>query len=158
VPVYVMLQMKESAQTRALPTSSLLLGIAVFLLATPLGAQESEAASGGNTRTEYYTPSLTPAIYLINFLFLYIANPDIAAYLPAYKAPVPQPVIDCLKQHPEGCPYAAFRNLFDEQTVLRGGSGVCFWPDACREEAKWERLAPREFRLPEEINEPLGKD
>jgi hypothetical protein len=109
------------------------------------------------TTTEVYAPSLTPAIYLINFLFLYVANPDIAASLPAYKAPVPQPVVDCLEQNPTGCPYAAFRHYFDDQASV-GGNGECFWPNVCQEEAKWAHLAPRRFRKPEEINEPLGRE
>ena len=45
---------------------------------------------------------------------------DVAANLPAYKAPIPQPVVDCLEQNPEGCPYAAFRQYFEEQARLGG--------------------------------------
>ena len=48
-------------------------------------AQHAEASRNHESANEVYAPSLTPAIYLVNFLFLYMANPDLAAYLPAYK-------------------------------------------------------------------------
>ena len=79
-----------------------MLTLAAFLRAAPVPAQHLEA-SPSKAATEFYAPSVTPAIYLINFLFLYIANPDVAANLPAYKAPIPQPVVDCLNQNPTGC-------------------------------------------------------
>jgi len=144
-------------QTRITTTLAVILVVTFFLRASSLEAQHLEAAPSHTTTNEFYAPSLTPAIYLINFLFLYIANPDLAANLPAYKAPIPQAVVDCLQQNPTGCPYAEFRRYFDEQATLGGGNGECFWPDVCQEEAKWERFAPHEFRLPEQINEPLGK-
>jgi hypothetical protein len=148
--------MKRLIQTRTLATLPVILAVTVFLRATPLPAQPLKASPSHGTTTEFYAPSLTPAIYLINFLFLYIANPDLAANLPAYKAPIPQPVVDCLNQNPTGCPYAAFRQYF-EQAGVGGGNGECFWPEVCQEEAKWECLAPRKFRQPEQINEPLGR-
>lgn len=131
--------------------------IAFLLQAAPLRAQSLGASSGKDVEIQYYTPSLTPAIYLVNFLFLYTANPDIAAYLPAYKAPIPQPVIDCLKLNPAGCAYAPLRHYFEEQAALGGGNGECFWSDLCQEDAKWEHLAPRKFRQADQINEPLGR-
>src|SRR5262245_58717533 len=93
--------------------------VVIFLQVVSLHAQPLQASSAQEIDTDYYTPGLTPGIYLINFLFIYIANPDLAAYLPAYKAPIPQPLVDCLKQHPEGCPYAQFRQYFEEQGRLR---------------------------------------
>jgi hypothetical protein len=149
--------MKNLMRTPTGATLPAILAIAVFLRTTPLVGQQLEVAPGHQTANEFYAPSLTPAIYLINFLFLYTANPDIAAYLPAYKAPVPQPVIDCLEQNPTGCPYAPFRQYFEEQARSGGGNAACFWPEVCQEEAKWQALAPRKFRKPEEINEPLGR-
>jgi hypothetical protein len=83
-----------------------------------------------------------------------MANPDLAAYMPAYKAPIPQPVVDCLEQNPTGCPYADYRRYFDEQVF---DNRECFWPDVCQENARWARLAPRKARRPEQINEPLGR-
>src|SRR5262245_18669479 len=104
------LPMKKLMQPRFVTTLPALIAISVLLRAAPLAAQHVDAPSGRQTTTEFHTPALTPGIYLINFLFLYIANPDVAANLPAYKAPIPQPVVDCLEQNPAGCPYAAFRH------------------------------------------------
>ena len=111
---------------------------------------------GSRPTNEVYAPSVTAGIYLVNFVFLYIANPDLAAYLPAYKAPIPQPVVDCLEQNPTGCPYADYRPYFDEPTVAVIENRECFWPEVCQENARWARLAPRKFRQPGDINEPLG--
>jgi hypothetical protein len=130
------------------------LAIALFLWAGPLAAQPVEASRGHDVVNEVYAPSLTAGIYLVNFVFLYMANPDLAAYLPAYKTPIPQPVVDCLEQNPTGCPYADYRRYFDEQVF---DNRECFWPDVCQENARWARLAPRKVRQPEEINEPLGR-
>ncbi len=143
-------------QTRLCVRAPVILAIALVLRASPLAGEQVDAPPGQGT-VQFYTPSLTPAIYLINFLFLYIANPDIAAYLPAFKAPIPQAVIDCLEKNPAGCPYAPLKHYFDEQEALRGENRNCFWTDACQEEAKWEALAPRKFRQPEHINEPIGR-
>ena len=130
------------------------LAIALFLWAGPLAAQPVEASRGHDVANEVYAPSLTAGIYLVNFVFLYMANPDLAAYLPAYKAPIPQPIVDCLEQNPTGCPYADYRRYFDEQVF---DNRECFWPDVCQENARWARLAPRKVRQPEHINEPLGR-
>jgi len=142
------------------------LAIAVFLSARPLAAQPSptptctpnlfivpQASQRDEATNEVYAPSVTAAIYLVNFLLLYMANPDLAAYMPAYRAPIPQPVVDCLEQNPMGCPWAVYRQYFDEQVF---DNRECFWPDVCQENARWARLAPRKFRQPEDINEPLG--
>ena len=85
----------------------------------PLRGSTRRAARGSfpghDVANEVYAPSLTAGIYLVNFVFLYMANPDLAAYLPAYKAPIPQPVVDCLEQNPTGtgCPYADYRQYFE---------------------------------------------
>jgi hypothetical protein len=100
-------------QTRPVPILSITLGIAVFFCARPLAAEPVHASRNHESANEVYSPSLTPAIYLVNFLLLYMANPDIAAYMPAYKAPIPQPVVDCLEQNPTGCPYADYRQYFE---------------------------------------------
>jgi hypothetical protein len=84
-----------------------------------------------------------PAIYLINFLFLYMANPHAAANMPAYRAPIPQAVVDCLEQNPTGCPSADFRRFFEEEAVESSDNqnGKCVWRLVCQELPKWERLA-----------------
>jgi hypothetical protein len=55
-------------------------------------------------------------------LFLYIANPQVAANMPAYRAPIPQAVVDCLEQNPTGCPYVDFKRFFDEEAIDSGGN------------------------------------
>ena len=134
-----------------------MLALAVSLCAGPLAAQPSQASRSHETTHEVYAPSLTPAIYLVNFLLLYMANPDIAAYMPAYKAPIPQPVVDCLEQNPTGCPYADYRQYFENPHGGGDRNRECFWPDVCQESPKWARLAPRKVRRAGDINEPLGR-
>jgi hypothetical protein len=144
-------------QTQRSVNLAVIFSIAGFLHATLVPAQHLGTSPTHPAAAEVYTPSLTPAIYLINFLFLYIANPDVGANLPAYKAPIPQSVVECLKQNPVGCPYATFRQCFEEQACGEVANRECFWPVVCQEQEKWAHLAPRKFRRVEEINEPLGK-
>jgi hypothetical protein len=99
-----------------------------------------------------YSPAVTPAVYLVNFLLLYISNPNAAANMPAYRATIPAALSDCLKVYPEGCPYDAFARFFDDQPA----DAKCAWPPACREDPKWEQLAPSVAKHPDQINEPLG--
>ncbi len=130
------------------------MAIGVFLSAGALAAQPSEAPGSHEADHEVYSPSVTPAIYLVNFIILYMANPDLAAYMPAYKAPIPQPLVDCLEQNPMGCPWADYRQYFDEQVIDHRN---CFWPDMCQEDPRWAHLAPRKVTRPEQINEPLER-
>jgi len=161
------LEIEEGVQTRTVAILAITLAIAVSLSAGPLAAQTSptptcspnlftipKASRGHEVANEVYAPSVTAAVYLVNFLLLYMANPDIAAYMPAYRAPIPQPVVDCLEQNPMGCPWAEYRRYFDEQVF---DNRECFWPDVCQENARWARLAPRKARRPQQINEPLGR-
>jgi hypothetical protein len=136
----------------------MILALAVFFSAGPLTAQELEVSETHQGATEFYGPPISPAIYLVNFLLLYMVNPRVAANMPAYKAPIPKAVVACLEQNPSGCPYAAFERLFEKQISgdRRLRDGKCFWPVECHEERKWTRLAPRKARRPEQINEPLG--
>jgi hypothetical protein len=146
--------MKNFMQTRTVAILTVTLAIAVFLSAGPLAAQQLETSQSHQAANEVYAPSVTAAVYLVNFLLLYMANPDIAAYMPAYRAPIPEPVVDCLEQNPMGCPWADYRRYFHEQVF---DNRECFWPEVCQENAKWARLAPRKVRQPEEMNEPLGR-
>ena len=140
-------------QTRTV-TILFVMAIGVFLSAGALAAQPSEAPGSHEADHEVYSPSVTPAIYLVNFIILYMANPDLAAYMPAYKAPIPQPLVDCLEQNPMGCPWADYRQYFDEQVIDHRN---CFWPDMCQEDPRWAHLAPRKVTRPEQINEPLER-
>ena len=114
----------------------------------------SEAAwEGRGVPAEPYGVPVTPPIYLVNFLLLYIANPNNAANMPAYRAAIPWPLYDCLQKNPEGCLYADFERFFDEQVLPRGG---CLWPNDCQEDPEWADLAPSIAMHPDQINEPLG--
>ena len=128
------------------------LAVGVFLLAASLAAQEPEI-SPKVVKGEPYGVAVAPPIYLINFLFLYVASPDIAANMPAYRTPIPQAVFDCLKKNPTGCPYADLKQFFAQQDT---GSANSVFPKECREQPKWEQLAPPKFTQIEQINEPLG--
>ena len=106
---------------------------------------------------EPYGVPVTPAVYLVNFLLLYIANPTEAAYMPAYRTTIPLALAECLRENPEGCPYAEFAPSLDDQAFDGGNRNKrCFWPTECQADPKWERLAPRVARHPDQINEPLG--
>ena len=119
----------------------------------------SEAASEDTCELgEPYGVPVSPAVYLVNFLLLYIANPNEAANMPAYRTTIPLALSDCLKEHPEGCPYAEFAHLLDGHACDGGANRNkrCFWPTECQTDPKWERLAPSVAGHPDQINEPLG--
>jgi hypothetical protein len=148
--------MKAFMQTRTKAILPVILAALISLCAGPLAAQPVEASRGHDVANEVYAPSVTAGIYLVNFVFLYMANPDLAAYLPAYKAPIPQAVVDCLEQNPTGCPYANYHQYFENPHGGGNQNRECFWPEVCQEAARWARLAPRKFRQTADINEPLG--
>ena len=153
-------------QPRTVAILPVTLAIAVFLSAGTLAAQTSPTptctpqlftipkASRHEVPNEVYAPSVTTAVYLVNFLLLYMANPDLAAYMPAYRAPIPQAIVDCLEQNPMGCPYADYRRYLDQQVF---DNRECFWPNVCQESARWASLAPRKLTRRQQLNEPLGR-
>jgi hypothetical protein len=47
---------------------------------------------------------VTPAVYLINFLPLYISNPNEATNMPAYRTPIPADLSDCLEGYERDVP------------------------------------------------------
>jgi hypothetical protein len=106
---------------------------------------------------------LAPPIYLVNFLFMYLANPDeLGAYMPAYRAALPPEVYECLFNNvdePEKCSYATMQPFFEAQALNSGGGSRnknSVWPDGCQTDPRWQRLAPGKYRHPEQLNEPLG--
>lgn len=105
--------------------------------------------------SRFYGVGLTPAVYFVNFLLLYISNPNEAAKMPAYRAPIPVALSDCLEEHPEGCRYTDYARFFDDDARVRRS---CAWPTACQTDPKWERLAPRVASRSHQINEPLGME
>lgn len=53
--------------------------------------------------------SMAPVIWLVNFALIYTLNPDLAAFLPAYWAPIPAPVADAILQSETGqVPYSEY--------------------------------------------------
>jgi len=118
-------------------------------------ATKSERPSKGRSLpVEPYGVGVTPAVYLVNFLLLYMANPTEAVNMPAYRAAVPQELYDCLQLNPEGCNYDEFEEFFDNPAV-DGRASIL--PRECRAEPKWEVLAPSIAKHPDQVNEPLGK-
>lgn len=105
-----------------------------------------------------YGVAITPAVYFVNFLFLYFSNPQNAANMPAYRAPIPPQLATCLLDHPEGCRYADYQQYFNGQDVCADGNGgdKCRWKLQCEVEPSSQHLAPPEFSNPGQINEPLG--
>jgi len=114
-------------------------------------------------RTVYVEPfgvPVTPPLWLANFLILYFSKPEAAAYMPAYRAALPQEVYTCLVEHPDGCLYPEMAKYFAEQALGIGASRNknTFWPLACGQtDPRWEALAPPVYRQPDQINEPLGR-
>lgn len=115
--------------------------------------QGTAAPQGAPVAGSTYGVPITPGVYLVNFLLLYIANPKEAANMPAYMASLPAAVVDCLHATPEGCSYADYKGLLGGGTAYREP----IWPRACEEEPRWQQLAPSVARHPDQINEPLGK-
>jgi len=105
-----------------------------------------------------YGVALTPDVYFVNFLFMYWSNPNNAANMPAYRAPIPREFASCLLRHPEGCRYADYQQYFNGRTFCRSGNlgDTCRWTSECQLEPSLERLAPPEFNYPNQINDPLG--
>jgi hypothetical protein len=102
---------------------------------------------------------LAPPIYFVNFLFLYFANPPTAALMPAYRAPVPQQVYDCLLANPDGCPYEEMARHFRQQAAQTPWAGVeTDWPNYCQTTERWRHLAPPIYQNADQINEPLGEE
>ena len=104
---------------------------------------------------EFYGVAVIPAVYFVNFLLLYMANPNEAANMPAYRAPIPKALSDCLKKNPAGCSYFKYALSFDNNAKGKKSSS---WPTECQTDPKLEQLAPSIARRPDQINEPLGLD
>ena len=146
--------------TRSLTVTLVALAIA---WTTPLHGEPprpGRAASGPPTSwVAPYGVPLAPPVYLVNFLLLYFSNPELAAYMPAYRTPLPQELYECLFHTPENsCPYDFAAPLLSDQAVARVASGnkEATWSTKCETDPQWRHLAPPQYRRPEQINEPLG--
>jgi len=128
---------------------------AMLLAASPVMAENAPDRS--EMPGPDYGVALTPAVYFVNFLFMYFSNPDNAANMPAYRAPIPAELATCLLANPEGCRYADYQQYFNGQSLCSDGNrGVmCRWKSECQLEPSFQHLAPPEFRSPDQINEPL---
>ena len=122
---------------------------------TPCRTEPTEAISDGGL--EQFGVPVTPAVYLINFLFLYMANPEHAADMPAFMAPLPGELATCLRSNPAGCPREEYERFFerDDADGADHARCACEWQPDCQL-PDFEGLAPRRYQLPEQINQPLG--
>jgi len=82
-----------------------------------------------------------------------MANPNEAANMPAYRAPIPMALSDCLMKNPAGCSYFEYALFFDDNAKEKKRYD---WPTECQTDPKYERLAPSIASHPDQINEPLG--
>jgi hypothetical protein len=131
-----------------------------ILIARSSTVGAGEIGSGSKTTIEPYGVGVTPAVYLVNFMIMYIASPDEAAKMPAFRAPVPSSLAECLHYYPKGCPYSEFALSFDDQP-FKGKANRnknCPLPAECRTNVQWERLAPSVIKRSGQINEPLGME
>jgi hypothetical protein len=54
--------------------------------------------------------SMAPALWIVNFILIYLLNPTLAASMPAYWAPIPTPVADAILASPTGqVPYSQYQ-------------------------------------------------
>lgn len=146
---------------KALPVALVVVAVA---WTTPLDAEAQQLrTTASELPANYVAPygvALAPPVYLVNFLLLYFSNPEIAAYMPAYRTPLPQELYQCLFDAPENsCPYDFAAPLLSEQAADGVGSGNknAAWPSSCQTHPQWRHLAPPQYRRPEQINEPLGR-
>ena len=57
--------------------------------------------------------SMASALWLVNFILIYILNPALAAHMLAYWTPIPATVAHAILASPTGqVPYSAFKNAF----------------------------------------------
>ena len=109
----------------------------------------------GAADVDRYGVALTPSIYLLNFSFLYLADPELAAMMPAYKAPIPAEVLACLEDPPsEGCPWADYSQYFDNPLP---SACATQWPSYCQIDQEANGLLPSSFVTADQVNQPLGQ-
>ncbi len=94
-------------------------------------AQLVTNTKGGVTST--VGMSMAPPLWLVNFALLYIVKPSLAAAMPAYWAPIPQPVAAAIKASPTGqVPWSKYRSYFECVCYLEW---VC---EDCSAAGTWE--------------------
>lgn len=65
----------------------------------------------GGTRTTVGM-SMAPALWIVNFILLYIVNPKLAAAMPAYWTPIPPAVATAITAAGGQVPYSQYRSYF----------------------------------------------
>lgn len=133
--------------------SSLVALIAPLSTTSMVHAQDDEICAS----TQYFTPAVSPGVYLVNFAFLYVANPDLASMMPAYRVAVPSELVECLYANPDGCPYLDFIDLLDDP-ILGGPDCDCSWASACQVPAEYLALLPPIAVSLDQVNQPLGRE
>jgi hypothetical protein len=67
----------------------------------------------GGVRTEVGM-SMAPTIWLVNFALIYTLRPELAAHMPAYWTPIPEPVAQAIKASADGrVPYSEYASYFE---------------------------------------------
>ena len=75
------------------------------------GAAQLVTNTKGRTSVEVGM-SMAPALWIVNFILIYILNPTLAASMPAYWAPIPAPVAHAILASPTGqVPYSQYASL-----------------------------------------------
>ena len=83
-----------------------------FLAQQQSGAAQLVTNTKGGVSTEVGM-SMAPAIWLVNFALIYTLNPEVAAFMPAYWAPIPATVADAILRSPKGkVRYSRFASAF----------------------------------------------
>jgi len=129
---------------------------AIFASSSTFAAKKTDFDPQG-----YYGVGTTPAVYLVNFFIMYIASPNDAANMPAYRAPIPADLSDCLNIYPDSpdmCNYSDFALSFIDEPFKVKKSKKCELPTACRSSEELEALAPPIATSEKQLNEPLGLD
>ena len=136
------------------------LTVIAILFASSSTTGAGEAAQRSEPPIGRYGVGVTPAVYLVNFMVMYMSSPDDAAKMPAYRAPVPSSLSECLHHNATWCPYSEFATSFDDQPFKGKANQTknCSFPRACSTSIQWERLAPSVVERSEQINEPLGME
>jgi hypothetical protein len=61
--------------------------------------------------------SMAPALWLVNFILIYILNPTLAAFMPAHWAPIPANVAHAIRLSPTGqVSYSKYESSFPRRT------------------------------------------
>jgi hypothetical protein len=108
--------MRQNGATKSLIT----LYQSIYPIETAYGfvSQQSSGVAQLITNTKRRTStqvgmSMGPALWLTNFALIYTLNPALAAYMPAYWAPIPISVAQAILASPTGqVEYSEFRSAF----------------------------------------------